>query len=182
MPAETYSLNMRILHWLMAIVIIGMLGLGIYMHELPKEAPNKMFLYSTHKSFGVLMLLFIVIRIAVRLKSEIPALPTSLKNWEKKAAHFGHKLLYLLMVLVPCSGYIMSSAFEKSSGIIFFGLTLPDITPKNETLFEVAKEAHEIFAFTLLLVLFIHVAGVIKHRYFDKENDVLPRMLGGKKD
>ncbi len=175
--SNKYNTLMRVMHWLMAILIIGMLALGLYMDELPDDAPNRMDLYRLHKSIGVIVLALIAVRIVIRLFSRVPPVPTALSSLEKIAATVGHKLLYLLMILVPLSGFVMSSANPKRYGVELFGYRLPDL-PASEMWAGIGHELHGPTAWALLIVVVIHVAAVIKHRVFDRPaGDVLPRML-----
>ncbi len=175
-----YPLSIRLLHWLMAIAILGLIASGWYMAQLPDEAPNKYDLYPLHKSFGALVLILFPLRLWQRLRKSIPALPAMLAAWEVRAAHLGHIALYLLMLAAPLSGYVMSSSYEGSHGIDFFGLTLPRLAPINDTVFSVSHLLHEWLPWVLLAVVVAHVAGVIKHRWLDAPGvDVLPRMVRG---
>jgi len=179
-----YPLSIRLLHWLMAIGIIGMIISGWYMAGLASDAANKYDLYPLHKSFGVLIILALSARLALRLsaqrKARIPVAPSVLKTWEKQASHSAHIGLYVLMAAVPVSGYVMSGAFEFGHGIDFFWTTLPDLVPKDKSLFDSAKFLHGPMAYGLTALVVIHVAAVIKHRAFDTQAaDVLPRMLRG---
>lgn len=177
MGNNKYNGLMRTMHWLMAILIIGMLALGLYLEELPKDAPNRMELFGYHKSFGVIALGLILIRIVIRLRSHVPALPVAMSSLEKLAAKVGHKLLYLLMVLVPLSGFVMSSANPKRFGVSVFGYRLPDL-PASELWAGIAHELHGPASWALLVVVVLHILAVIKHRIFDRPAaDVLPRML-----
>lgn len=103
-----YTLLMRILHWLIAVLILGMIGVGWYMAGLPDEHPTKYDIYPIHKSIGITLLGLVVIRLLVRFFSPIPKLPRELSGWEKVLTKTVHFLLYLLMILVPISGYMMS--------------------------------------------------------------------------
>lgn len=172
-----YSLSSRILHWSMAAIILFLLGLGIYMTDfLSKEAPNRMDIYNLHKSLGVLVLGLVFVRIVNRLICKAPALPDSLPKFEKNAAHLAHFALYFLMIAVPLSGYLMSNLFGYP--VHFFGALLPNIAAANPELGMKAREAHEVFAYILLAVFALHLAGAIKHKFFDKpENDILKRMI-----
>lgn len=174
---QKYHIFSRILHWLMAAIIIFLLGLGIYMADfLPKDAANRMDIYALHKSFGVLVLALIAIRLVNRFVNKAPALPEAMNKFEKLAAHLTHSALYLLMIIVPLSGYLMSNAFGYPVG--FFGIELPFLMEKNQELGAIFHEIHEISPYILIGVLALHVAGAIKHRFFDKpENDVLKRMI-----
>lgn len=179
MSTQVYPLAMRIIHWLMAVLIISLLAVGIYMEGLADDAPNKFQLYGLHKSFGVIALVLIVVRIVVRLRNVVPALPTALSSLEKRVAGIGHKALYALMVLVPLSGFVMSSAHPGRFGVSVFGVKLPDL-PASEFWSGLAHQAHGIAAWALVVVVVLHIAGALKHRFMDKgEADVLPRMLKG---
>lgn len=172
-----YPLPMRALHWIVSIIILTLLAVGIIMTNLPDTATYRSDMYFWHKSFGMLILGLFFIRVFVRAKSNVPPPQPGLARWEVIASHAVHYLLYALIFLVPFAGYCMSSAYIKSSGVSFFGLfTFPNILPKNDALYHFFAESHEILAYTLLAIVVLHVAAVIKHRYFDK-NDVLKRML-----
>lgn len=172
-----YSISSRIIHWLMAIIILGLLGMGIYMTEfLSKEAPNRMDVYNLHKSFGVIALILVFIRIINRFIYKSPALPASMPKAEIILAQLAHLGLYLLMIVVPLSGYLMSNSFGYPA--MFFGHELPFLVERNFEYGKFFSEAHELSAYGLLGLVALHVLGALKHRFFDKpENDVLKRML-----
>ncbi len=172
-----YPLSSRIIHWLMAALIFFLLGLGIYMTDfLPKDAPNHLEVYSLHKSLGAIALIFIFIRVINRFIFKAPALPATLKKSEQILSHLGHFGLYVLMLCVPLSGYLMSDSFGYP--VHLFSFELPMLIGTNFELGKVFAEAHELSAFSLLGLVGIHVLAVIKHRFFDKpENDVLKRMI-----
>lgn len=172
-----YSLSSRIIHWLMAAIILFLLGLGIYMTEfLPKDSPNHLQVYELHKSFGVVALTLIFIRIANRLIKKAPPLPQTMRKFEQILAHLGHLGLYVLMLVVPLSGFLMSNSFGFP--VKLFGIELPMLISTNFDHGKIFAEAHELAAYALLALVVAHVAAVIKHRFFDKpENDVLKRMI-----
>jgi cytochrome b561 len=172
-----YPLLSRVLHWLMAAIILFLLGLGIYMVDfLNKEAPNRMDIYNLHKSLGALVLALIIVRIANRLIKKAPALPESMPKVEKILAHLAHVALYLLMIAVPLSGYLMSNLFGYPVG--FFGIELPKIAETNFELGKFFHEAHEVLPYVMLGLVALHVLAVVKHRLFDKpEHDILKRMI-----
>lgn len=161
----------------MAAIILFLLGLGVYMSEfLSKEAPNRLDIYNLHKSLGALVLGLVFVRIINRFIFKAPALPNSLPKFERIAAHLAHVALYLLMIAVPLSGYLMSNLFGYP--VHFFSVNLPNIVEANPDLGMKINESHGVFAYILLGIIALHVAGAIKHRFFDKpENDVLKRMI-----
>ena len=173
---KKYPLIMRIIHWLMAALVIGMIAIGWYMSGLTRENPLKGTLIGIHKSFGVLILILFFVRVAIRLRSKIPALPETMPLIERRLAGFAHKILYVLIGIIPLSGYAMSNLYGY--GVNLFILPMPRIFSENKELAGLAGESHEILAYSLLGMVIIHFAAVIKHRFFDRpENEVLGRML-----
>lgn len=172
-----YHLTSRIFHWLMAILIIAMIGFGIYMTDFTSDdSQQRDFAYEMHKSFGVLVIILLFFRFANRFYHRPPSLPQTMKKYEQYLAHLGHWGLYFLMLLTPLAGYLMSNAYGFE--VKFFGIALPNLISTNFDLAKEFKELHEISAFAMLGLVIIHVIAVIKHRYFDKkENDILNRML-----
>lgn len=174
-----YPATLRILHWTMALIILGMIGAGWTMVSLDDRLPVKFnVFYPWHKSFGMLILLLVAVRLVTRLRAAVPALPGGLAPWEARAAKIGHVALYGLMIVVPCMGYAMSSSFTQSDGVFFFGVDLPELLPKNNARFAVFQALHRYLAYTLLALVVLHVAGALKHRFLDSDrgNDVLSRM------
>jgi cytochrome b561 len=172
-----YSASSRAIHWFMALIIFSALGVGIYMTKiLPKDAPNHLEVYSLHKSIGVIALLFVILRIINRFIFKVPALPKTIKKHEQILSHLGHFGLYVLMVTVPLSGYLMSNSFGFP--VHLFSIELPFLIERNFELGKILSEFHEISAYCLLALVSVHILAVVKHRFFDKpENDVLKRML-----
>jgi cytochrome b561 len=154
-----------------------MLGLGLYMTKiLPKDAPNHLQVYELHKSFGVMVLILVLIRITNRLMKGAPPLQETISKIERILAYLGHFGLYVLMIITPLSGYLMSNSFGFP--VKFFGIKLPFLVSQNFDHGKIFALAHELLAYALLALVVIHILAVIKHRYFDKpENDVLKRML-----
>jgi cytochrome b561 len=174
-----YPLPLRLIHWTMAVIILGMVWVGWKMVSLPENAPID--LYPWHKSFGLLALLLVIVRLTTRLRLSpaIPALPAGLAPWEKKLSKAAHVALYTLMIVVPCMGYAMSSSYTQSDGVTFFGIPVPELLPKNDARFEVFQALHRWLAYTLLALVVLHVAGALKHRLIDRDraNDVLSKMI-----
>ena len=176
-----YPFRVRFLHWLMAAIILGMILVGFLMvRVLPDELPAKFeLLYPYHKSFGILVLILVAVRLIVRRGAKLPGLPLALAPWERQLAKVAHVLLYALMIVVPLLGYGLSSSFSKSDGIYFFGVYLPELLSKNDARFTVLDWLHTVGAYTLLGLIVLHAAGAIKHRFIDRDTraEVLTRML-----
>lgn len=178
-PAK-YPLAMRVLHWLMAVLILGMISVGWFMtpYEESRE-PLVSRLYYWHKSFGVLIFILVSVRLTIRFRSIIPALPEGLPQIDRTMAHLAHKVLYALMFLMPILGYVLSSSYVDSSGVHFFVVDLPELIPDNDTIFKISDFLHMFLGYTLLALIMVHIGGALKHRFFDKnkDNDVIARIL-----
>ena len=178
-----YPLSMRMLHWVRAVIIFGLLWSGWYMTGLPEETPMEKFnfFYSNHKQFGVLIWSLALVHITIRWSNrhDLPHEPEALAKWEKTLSHIVHRMIIGLTLLVPLLGYSMSSSFTQSDGVPFFFVELPELLPKNDDAFEIFDALHKYSAYFLLFLIGLHVAGAMKHRFLDKggETDVLPRML-----
>ena len=162
------------LHWLMALLLAGIFGVGLYMHELPLS-PWKLQLYSWHKWAGVTVFLLVLVRLGWRLTHRPPSLPATMSRPLRLAAHAGHGLLYLLMMAIPLTGWLMSSA--KGFQTVYFGvLPIPDLLSKDKELGDLLREVHAALNFLLAAVVAGHVGAALKHHLID-EDDVLRRML-----
>jgi len=172
----TYPSPMKFFHWLVALLVIGMLGLGLYMDWLPRDHPDREMLYLLHKSIGVSVLVLVILRVLtrLRLRSHVPAPAPTLKKWEIVAAGAVHLLLYLALLAMPVTGLWMSQAYGFP--VQWFGFPVPNIFPKNLQAAELAGEVHEWIAYGLIGLIGLHVGAVIKHRFIDKA-DILYRML-----
>jgi cytochrome b561 len=170
---QKYKPIAMLLHWLMAVAIIGQAGLGVWMGDLAKGTPERAYYFNLHKSIGLVIALFILWRIVVRLKNTPPTLPP-MPNWERIAAKTSHYLLYACMILLPLSGYLASN-FTKY-GIKFFGYQIAPWGPENKTVYEVFNTAHSITGNVLIAIIVIHVLAAFKHWLIDKDT-VMQRML-----
>ena len=169
-----YSLTAIRLHWLMAILMISLFGLGLYMTGL-KLSPQKLQLYSWHKWAGVTVFLLAVARIAWRIGHKPPADPAGMPRWQVVAAHGVHHLLYLLMFAIPLSGWLMSSA--KGFQTVWFGvLPLPDLLDKNKELGDLLQTLHAVLNYSLAGLVLAHAGAALKHHFVERD-DVLVRML-----
>lgn len=175
-----YPTSMRMIHWTMALLLLGLIWAGWTMVSMDDQDVAKYGdFYPWHKSFGILAAILITARLLTRARAVIPPLPTGFADWERNAAKLGHIALYALMIVVPCMGYAMSSSYTQSDGVTFFGLHVPELLPKNDDRFEVFRTLHRWLAYTLLVLVGLHVLGALKHRFLDRnrDNDVLSRMI-----
>jgi cytochrome b561 len=165
------------LHWLIVLLIIAQPLIANYADSLSGLA--KIGPLSLHKSLGITILALAVVRLVWRLANPVPSL-TQLKTWERVLAGFSHVALYGLLFAIPLSGWMMSSA--RNFPVSWFNLVqLPDLVrPARET-YDLMHDLHGSLFAALFVVALLHVAGALKHHFFDK-TDILKRMLpfGGK--
>lgn len=168
-----YTRTAIMLHWLIALLIFGAFPLGLYMSELPLS-PTRLRLYSYHKWIGITVLMLAILRLGWRAFHRPPPLPTSMPHWQQVATHAMHHLLYLLLLIVPLSGWMMSSA--KGFQTVWFGvLPLPSLVDKDKALGELLTEVHEGLNWTLLVLVGVHVVAALKHHFIDRDG-LLSRM------
>ncbi|ELU02493.1 hypothetical protein CAPTEDRAFT_114504 [Capitella teleta] len=174
--SDKYPLLMRLMHWIVGLLILGIIGAGWYMVGLDDNVSYKYDIYHWHKSFGVLVIFLLFARLVIRWASNVPKLPDSIPAYQRRLGTLVHWLLYLFMFLVPFSGFMMSNAGGRD--VPFFNLTIPGFMEKNPELAGRLHDIHVIIPYVLLGIVVLHTLAAIKHRYFDKpEHDVLRRML-----
>ena len=170
----TYTKTAMSLHWLMAILLFGLLALGFYMHDLPLS-PQKLQFYSWHKWAGVTAFLLELVLLGWRVTHVPPALPAGIPKLMQFASHAGHFMLYALMLAIPLTGWLMSSA--KGFQTVWFGLLpIPDLLNKNKELGDLLAQVHSALNFLFIAVIVGHVGAALKHHLIDKD-DILTRML-----
>jgi cytochrome b561 len=154
------------LHWGMAALLIGLAALGLYMVALPDVGfdTRKIVLILYHKELGMLALVLFAVRLAWRVTNILPHLVADLPDWQKVAARFVHLCFYALMFALPMTGWLMSSAagFPVSFLQLF---TLPDLIGPNEYLFEQLIQIHKWLSYALLVLLVVHTAAALRHRF-----------------
>ncbi len=169
---DEYGLVAKAFHWLIAVMIIGLLPMGLFMSGMD-NSPLKFEIFALHKSFGLLVFFLGLGRIVWRFVSPPPDHLETHEHWEVTLASAAHFWLYVCIIGMPLSGWLMSNAAEFP--VPFFGLQMPQLIGKNEELGGIFGQTHEILAYTLLFVLGLHVAGALKHHVIDKD-ETLQRM------
>ena len=167
MPAVGYRPVAKALHWITAIAVFGLLALGFWMVDLPINL-TKLQAFAWHKWIGLTVLLLTLARIAWRWHAPPPPLPDTVTSWERRLAPLSHGALLFLLLAQPVSGWLMSSAGGVE--IFWFGLIpLPNPVPRNPALVEVFRIIHESLAWTLMGVLTLHLAAVVRHDVFRRD-------------
>jgi cytochrome b561 len=174
---DGYSSLQKALHWTIAALIAVMVPIGISIAEILKPGPVTDVLYEVHKSFGLTIFGLAVIRVAVRWRRGAPPLVPGLPAWQRAAAYSSHYALYLLIVLVPLTGWAATSACCAPVNLYWtFPVTLP-ISGGMEAA-EPIFVVHRAIALTLTGIVLVHV-GAALHHHFVRRDPTLVRMLPG---
>ena len=164
----------QLLHWLIVVLLIVQVTLASMADDLPLGM-KKLGLLARHKSFGITILGLAVLRLVWRWVNPTPLLPGTLKPYERVLANFTHAALYILLFAMPLTGWMMSSA--RGFPVSWFGFfQLPDLVPKNKSIYDAMLETHEALQWVLYTVVALHVLAALKHHFMLKDN-VLKRML-----
>ena len=155
-----FPLFSRLLHWLMAVMILVMLFVGVIMAAT--EQPNYGGLVALHRPLGIAILVLVVIRLINRLISPPPPLPDSVPPIQRLAAKASHVALYALMLAMPLVGWGMLSA-ARYPIVLVGGLELPPILPHDPVLYATLRQAHTVLGFTLYAVFLLHMAAALLH-------------------
>lgn len=159
---EQYTRVTIILHWVIAIGVLGQIGLGWWMIEIPKQPVGvRAYWFNIHKSIGITLGLLILLRIFWRLKYGAPPLPAHIPRWKQLAAKTSHFLMYACMIAMPLSGYLGSS-FTKFP-IKYWGYTLPNWGWESEALKTLCSQVHYGAAILFMTLIVIHLLAAITH-------------------
>lgn len=174
--AQGYGVVAIALHWLVAVVVLGLFVLGVWMTGLTyydvwyKRAPD------IHKSIGILLFFVMIVRVVWRAANAVPNDEPGIGRLQRRVAHGVHRLLYVLLFALMISGYFISTADGKP--IQVFGLfavpaTVSDI-PNQE---DIAGAVHWYLALILIAIACLHAAAALKHHFIDRDR-TLKKMLG----
>lgn len=175
-PAASYTLVQRALHWITAVAVILLLAAAIGMNNVP-PGPWMNGLYVLHWSLGVLVLPLALLRIAIRLGRPSPGFPADMPAWQRYAAEANHALLYAILVVNPLLGYLTKSAYGGS--VTFFWIVdLPPVIGKNEALFERLSTVHGVIGFAMIAIVAAHVGAALYHGVVRRDG-IFSRMITG---
>jgi cytochrome b561 len=154
-----FTVRMRILHWLMAVMVLTMLGIGVAMVASLGDYHR---LVSIHRPLGIAILILVVIRFVNRQFSTLPPFPASMSSRERSIAHASEVLLYSLLFVLPLIGWGMLSAARFP--IVLYGpLHLPPILPHSVTLYAFLRRTHTVLAYLLFLAFIAHFGAILFH-------------------
>lgn len=168
MAKMRYSFVQRLLHWLIALLIFGLLAMGFTFWNLGYEGVNDLFgdeltntFYMAHKSFGILLFFLVVLRLLLFRFSPMPEYQTPLTGFERVVSTTTHVLLYLLLIGIPVGGWLATAI--SGFPIQFFGWSQPGLDPANQELGQQLFLMHGIGGAVLLAVLLLHIGAGLKH-------------------
>jgi cytochrome b561 len=172
---EAYSRTAISLHWMIAALMICGFSLGWVMTSIHGFTPAKLRYVSWHKWIGVTVFALAALRIIWRATHRAPSLPPGMPAWQRAGAHLVHALLYVLMIAIPVTGYLFSSA--SNVPVVYLGIVpLPRLIAPDPTLKAVFKTAHLILNWGLAALVLAHVGAALKHQWIDRDG-LLARMI-----
>lgn len=173
-----FGLVSKLLHWSVGLGIIGLIALGWWMVGLSYYNPWYNAALDLHKAFGLIVLLLVFAKLCWQLGNRPPGPGESLQPWERKASKGMHGVLYVLMVLLPVTGYVITTS--AGQGVPMFGLfEVPALLPQSETVRDAAIAVHYYFSYGAIALIAGHAGAALKHHFVDKD-DTLIRMTWGK--
>ena len=160
---DRYSTVAIWLHWLIAAAIVANLLLGFFHEDFSRPVRSSMMWW--HKSIGLTVLALTVARLGWRLGHRPPPFDPVMKPWEKSLASLIHWLFYLMLILIPLSGWLIVSS-GKNPVTDWFGLVrVPPLPLRGEDAHELMEEVHEILGYAMIGLIVLHVAGALKHHF-----------------
>ena len=161
-PASRYDRVAIVLHWLIGLALLGQIAFGFLLDEIaPRGTPERSNVINLHKSIGIVLGLLILLRLGWRLAHRPPDWPRALSGWQRRAATFVHRALYVCMVVMPLSGYVASN-FSKR-GVKFFGIDLPPWGPDIKIVYDALNQVHIVTAWIFTALIVLHVLAALRH-------------------
>ena len=186
MPVTRYSTPAIVLHWVIAILIFVNIGLAWTWPYVGEASVRP--LINNHKSIGITVLGLVLLRILWRIAHRPPDLPAHHQRWERTAAHWTHGILYVLIVAMPLSGWIMDSAYKDAATHpnFYFGLFewprigwIMALDPETKKrVHDVGGAMHSFIAWPIYALVALHIAGALKHQFVDRDREIGRMWLG----
>jgi len=176
---QRYGAAAMALHWLMALLLSALVALGLYMTSLPDVGFDtwKIRLILYHKQIGMFALMLVTLRLVWRIGNVLPRLVETIPDWQKVIARFVHLCFYALMLALPVTGWLMSSAAGIPVSVL--GLfTLPDLVSYDDRLFHTFIDVHRYLGYALIVCMTAHIGAALRHHFFLRDS-TLKRMLPG---
>lgn len=173
-----YGAAAMLMHWGMAVLLAVLTAMGWYMVRLPDAGfdREKIGLILAHKSLGMLALLAVLVRIGWRSANNLPRWAAELPDWQKSAAYFVHLCFYALMLALPLTGWLMSSAGGFPVYLWFDRGLLPDLMGNDPALFRFFIDLHRWLAYSLVVLVAAHSGAALVHHFIWRD-ETLKKML-----
>lgn len=162
-----YSKTAIALHWIIAILVVTNVVLVSMAEGLPREAKGAYM--DPHKAIGISILLLSLFRLFWRVGHKPPPLPDKIPSWQAVLGRTTHALFYFLIIAVPLTGWMMAAARPGSAGVDYFGLFMLDLPGgDSKALSDFGHDGHEILTKPLVILIFLHILGALKHQFADR--------------
>lgn len=166
--AEGYTSTARLLHWTIAVIVLMMIPAGLIMTRegLPRGLQDTLFIF--HKNAGIVVLLLMLSRLFWRLGHPAPPLPGSVPDWQQRAARISHAALYVMLLVMPVSGYLR----VRAGGFPIEGLDaigVPTLVAKSKPLEQAAQATHFYGFLIITALLLLHVAAALQHLLIQRD-------------
>jgi cytochrome b561 len=174
--AAAFGLVSRYAHWIIAVLILALIPMGMFMSILPANSPDRGSFVAAHQTMGLLVLIFVVLRMAWLLRSPPAAFSSDLKLWERRLGHAVHVTLYGLILAFPLTG--LFEMMCRGETVQFFGQAIPAFCTPNLEWSSVLAILHDrILPLIFYGTIFAHLGAVLKHHFVDKRVGDVRRML-----
>ena len=165
---DRYDRVAAALHWLIGIALLAQIAFGFLLDDIaPRGTPSRAAVINLHKSFGIVLGLCVVLRLAWRLAHRPPRWPSAMAAWQQRAASAGHGALYACMVVMPASGYVASN-FSKH-GVRFFGRAVAPWAPDLPGVYDALSGLHVATAWLFTALIAGHVLAALQHAWVDRD-------------
>ena len=172
---DRYGRVSRLLHWTIAILFSSLIPMGIFSSMIPEETSYRNAYYVVHKTIGVTVFLLVIVRLIWNKISKRPALDNTLTSTEKKLAHRAHNILYFMLLVIPITGFMMTS--YHGYGTFFFFWELPPLWEQSNV-YQIWGGFHKyLLPYIVYIILGAHVLGALKHQFIDKHDSAFKRMV-----
>lgn len=175
-PLRRYAISAIAFHWITAALVLLQIYLGLSFADMAK-GPQRTELFTWHKSVGALILLLTLARLAYRLANAPPPFPPELPRWERIVAVWNHRLFYFLLIVLPLTGLVAVSAYATGPTTpLIGGIPLPVIPGISKGTSEMSGAVHSVLAWSLIVLLVLHVGAALKQQFYDRPGRMAGRM------
>ena len=174
---EGWGWPAKLLHWVVAVLVVGMIALGVVMVDIVQDLDLQYRLFQLHKSIGLTILALMLLRIGWRLANPTPGESGTMRRWEVVAARLTHWAFYALLIAMPLTGFLTAASSPLGIPTVVFGvIPVPHPIAPDKELSETLAFVHENLARVLLALFVVHVGAALRHHLLLRD-EILTRML-----